>query len=296
MLQVIPADVTLAPGEKVQFRVRAFDGARKSSEVVEAEWSIKGKLDGSWGDLGQFTAGETDAAQAAMVVAKYKDQTAEARVRLLPNLPYKQDFEDIAPGEVPSGWIGASKLKLQVEDKDGNKVLRKIASKERPSPPFMRVSPYATMPQPIGYTVQCDMMSEAKETSRKMFLPDMGLINCRYEFTMMGADKKNDNKTTLRIESWNPVPRLREEVEFDWKPDTWYTVKFDVQKDGDKALCRAKVWPKSESEPQEWTIQVTDAYPNTEGSAAIYCYSVGTKPTSDGPATYFDNFQVTRND
>jgi len=284
-LQLVPAEVTLPPGGKVKFKALQFDSVGSLPTSVSVEWSVKG-VPGKVGSDGTFTASGEQAYSAGLVTAKGDaGLSATARVRITPSLPIHEDFESIKTGTVPPGWVGVG-AKTQVVEQDG-KVLKKLASKARPSPPFMRLRAYATPPIGGGYTVQADLLGKL---ARKRFKPDMGLINSRYRFIMMGMRKK------LRIETWSPLPRLRHDVAFPWNPESWYRAKFAVKLEGDQARIRAKVWPKGEAEPDTWNIEVMDPHPNREGSAGIYGYSVGTTSKSDGPEILFDNFKVMKND
>ncbi len=284
-LQLVPAEVTLPPGGKVKFKALQFDSVGSLPTSVSVEWSVKG-VPGKVGSDGTFTASGEQAYSAGLVSAKGDaGLSATARVRITPSLPIHEDFESIKTGTVPPGWVGVG-AKTQVVEQDG-KVLKKLASKARPSPPFMRLRAYATPPIGGGYTVQADLLGKL---ARKRFKPDMGLINSRYRFIMMGMRKK------LRIETWSPLPRLRHDVAFPWNPESWYRAKFAVKLEGDQARIRAKVWPKGEAEPDTWNIEVMDPHPNREGSAGIYGYSVGTTSKSDGPEILFDNFKVMKND
>ena len=40
--------------------------------------------------------------------------------------------------------------------------------------------------------------------------------------------------------------------------------------DGDQAILRGKVWPRSGSEPDQWLIEAKDAAPNRNGSPGLY--------------------------
>ena len=284
-LKLVPAEVTLPPGGKVKLKALQFDSVGSLPTSVSVEWSVKG-VPGKVGSDGTFTASGEQAYSAGLVSAKGDaGLSATARVRITPSLPIHEDFESIKTGTVPPGWVGVG-AKTQVVEQDG-KVLKKLASKARPSPPFMRLRAYATPPIEGGYTVQADLLGKL---ARKRFKPDMGLINSRYRFIMMGMRKK------LRIETWSPMPRLRHDVAFPWNPESWYRAKFAVKLEGDQARIRAKVWPKGEAEPDTWNIEVMDPHPNREGSAGIYGYSVGTTSKSDGPEILFDNFKVMKND
>ena len=118
----------------------------------------------------------------------------------------------------------------------------------------------------------------------------MGLINSRYKLIMLGYEKR------LRIVSYSPIPRLQEEVPFDWKADTWYRAKLRVELQGKDALIRGKVWPRDGEEPKDWTVQVVDPFPNREGSPGLYAYSKGTTAKRHGSPVFFDNYRVYRND
>ena len=61
-------------------------------------------------------------------------------------------------------------------------------------------------------------------------------------------------------------------VDFDWQPNTWYTLKFTVEQKEKTALVRGKVWKKGEAEPEKWTIEFEDPNPNRDGAAALYGY------------------------
>jgi hypothetical protein len=249
----------------------------------DAEWKLAG-IAGELSSDGEFVATSENVFSAGLVKVSGEGLEAAARVRVSPKLPIHETFDKMVAGTVPPGWVGVAS-KTVIEERDGTHVLRKLASKERPSPPFMRLRAYATPPIEGGYTVQVDMLG----TPKKWFKPDMGLINSRYRMIVMGRDK-------IRVESWSPMPRLRHDVDFEWETNTWYTAKFQIELEGEKALVRGKVWPRDQEEPQEWTIKTVDPYPNRTGSAGLYAYSTHTTAKSDGPEVYYDNFQVMRND
>jgi hypothetical protein len=59
-------------------------------------------------------------------------------------------------------------------------------------------------------------------------------------------------------------------IDFQWKPDVWYTIKFSVANEGEKAVLRGKVWDRGKPEPEEWTIETEDIAPNRIGSPGLY--------------------------
>lgn len=280
-----PADVTVTAGESVKFEIRPYGGAEQLAGA-EPVWTLKGVSGKMTGD-GTFSAPAAAGYSAGTVAARVStpagDLELSSRLRVCPKLPFSVDFEDLEPGSVPSGWISVTR-KAQVEERDGGKVLRKLAPKELPSPPFMRLRTYFTPPIAGGYTVQCDMLGTPKG---KRFKPDMGLINTRYRLVAMGLLGK------LRLETWAALPRIQHDVDFHMETNVWYTMKFEVRLEGDKALCRGKIWPRDSAEPDAWTIEFTDPLPNTEGSAGLYAYSTGTTHKSDGPEVFYDNLKVT---
>ena len=98
---------------------------------------------------------------------------------------------------------------------------------------------------------------------------------------LMGAHQK------IQLRAWSSELRLEKSVAFKWDPDVWYTMKFRVDQQGDKALLRGKVWPRDQPEPQEWTITAEDPRPVRHGSPGIYGYSAAD--------IYYDNIKVTGN-
>jgi hypothetical protein len=127
------------------------------------------------------------------------------------------------------------------------------------------------------YTVQTDLMAD--RVGRKV--GDVGLINSGYTVDLMGAHQQ------IQVRSWDAELRASKEVPFAWQPGVWYTMKVSVRGEGGKGLVRAKVWPRGQPEPEDWTLVAEDPLPISEGSPGLYGYS---------PApVYFDNVVVTRN-
>ncbi len=74
---------------------------------------------------------------------------------------------------------------------------------------------------------------------------------------------------------------MRKSIPFTWKPETWYTMKFEASNKDSKVMLRGKVWPRGEKEPAAWTVEVTDPspHPNETGSPGIF-----------GDAQHYRNF------
>ena len=300
-LLVVPGDVTIRPGEQVALRVRAYDatGRRVAYDGSQVRWRLpvpppppkrgpmKGTpqargLRGTMGQDGVFAADPAITFQAGLVMAEDGPLTATARVRVAPGLPFREDFNDVADNGVPAGWIGVAG-KCRVVTMDGEKVLKKLATSAHPA--FARVHGRIAPVFPAGYTVAADVMGVNKG---RRFRPDMGLLNSRYKLMLVGTTAS----PKLRIVAWSPMPRLQQQIDFDWRTKVWYRMKFSVELADGKALLKAKVWPRAEEEPADWALEAEDPTPYTEGSPGLYAYSTGMTDTP-GTEVFFDNVQVT---
>lgn len=158
---------------------------------------------------------------------------------------------------------------------DGNGVLCKIST----IPLGTRSQGWMGHPDLHDYTVQTDIYC----LSRNQKLPDAGVIGQRYMMQMIGAAQQ------LQIMTWTPqLNRFSATVPFAWEADTWYTLKFRTETEGDKAVLKGKVWKRDEDEPAEWSIVAEDLVPNVIGSP-------GLRGTSIDGEVFYDNLTVTRN-
>ncbi|MFO0967905.1 MAG: PQQ-binding-like beta-propeller repeat protein [Gemmataceae bacterium] len=297
-LQIYPADVTVQPGAKVKLELRAYDEFGNPAVVKgDATWTLPtppvppGKKSGPPALKGTISGDATSAllnvdakapSQGGYVMVEMGKMKAKARVRVAPTFPYAQDFEKIPDGAVPGGWTNTQGKWLVKTLKDGSKVLAKVNDKA--SPLLARGNAYISVPDAKNYVIQADVMG----TKVGSDMPDIGVVNERYTLFLAGNIQK------LRIVSWDALPRLDKTIPFEWQPDTWYTLKLVVEDGGKSATIKGKCWPKGKEEPAEWTLQVTDPYPNGEGAAAVYAYVTGI-PASGGPGTevYVDNVKIT---
>ena len=266
-LLLTPAE-KLTSGDPVAFSVIGFDAdGKRTSAIGATEWSQTG-LAGTLQD-GTFTPDKSTGAQAGTVTVQSGEMTATARLRVIPVLPWSEDFEAIELEKAPVHWIGSAG-KFFVREKDGNKVLVKTPAQRGLDRSNVYIGP-ATMK---NYQIQIDLMG----TRNKRRLPDMGLIANRYTLDMQGRHQR------LQIRSWASDLRMAKTIDFAWKMDVWYTMKMMVEIMDDKAIIRGKVWRTGEPEPEAWTITAEDPLPNREGSPGIYGYS---------PANiYYDNLKV----
>ncbi len=285
LVQIVPAEITLAPGERVTFETRLFDIHGQPIGSPKAQWSatgVKGTIDGS----SSFVAARDHVFSAGFVKATVGDLSAIARVRVSPKLPIKESFDAMTVGKQPPGWVGLD-VKTKLVEKDGSVVLQKLA--KSPSAKYMRMRSYSGPPIPVGYTVEADIYGLPKK-GRHATLPDMGLINCRYKLILLGYEQ------SLRLVTYSPIPRDQVDVPFKWQGDVWYRAKLRVDLDHGIGLVRAKVWPRGEKEPKDWQATMVDPVPNLEGSPGLYGYSKGTTAVKHGASIFYDNYQVYRNE
>jgi outer membrane protein assembly factor BamB len=313
-IQVVPADVVLKAGESVSFRLRAFDAQGRFLREVKADaWSLPQPsppptppggtapptpppLRGTISPEGRLTVDPQVPSQQGVVLARFGTLTSQARVRVAADLPIVQDFEKLPVGSVPGGWINAAG-KFVVVEQDGSRCLKKLANNSNPL--LARAYAYLSGPNLSDYTIEADLMG----TERRRFLPDMGVVNCRYSLTLDGS------KQRLLLRTWEArkapgeeIPgRINAKVDFAWKPNVWYHFKLKVSLRDGRAICQGKVWVKGEPEPDAWTIEAEDPIPNREGAPAIYAYAYGIPPSAEvaarnpGTEVFFDNIRVTAN-
>ena len=294
-LQVLPADVVIAPGESVQFKVLAFDAdGHFIKEVKDAEWSrpepvpppnSNAKPPPFRGEVtkdGKATADKIPT-QQGYVAATVGKVTGRARVRVVSPLPVKYDFSKVPEGATPGGWVNAQGKYAIAKAPDGTLALKKLANDSRP--PLARANGFLNLPTLSDYTIQADILGKQKGEN----LPDMGLTNCRYTLIFDG------NKQQLRIVSWEALPRVDKSIPFKWQGDVWYRTKFTVEPGKDKAIIRGKVWPRDKEEPSAWTIEFEDPSPNREGAPAVYGYVLGIVDKEIGTEIFYNNVSVTPN-
>ena len=268
-IQIVPTEVLVQPGDNLQFQVRPFtDDGISAMHGGKVEWSLNG-LVGTIDENGKLTLESSPVGQAGTVLAKIGDISNSARVRVIPPLPWQEDFESIEEGKSPLHWVRATN-RFAVREMDGNKILVKPPARRG----LHRSNVYIGPPNMKGYTLQVDLLG----TKPKRNMPDMGLIANRYTLEMQG------NHQRLQVLSWRSDLRMAKWIEFKWEPNVWYTMKMTVDIVDDTAHVKGKVWAKGEPEPETWTITVEDPLPNREGSPGIYGYS---------PAeVYYDNLKV----
>jgi outer membrane protein assembly factor BamB len=280
-VQIVPAEVLMRPGKKQQFTVRLFNALGQLLKESPAEFTLSGP--GEISKTGEFTPASGGKHTATILTAKVGDLTGQARIRVIPPLPWKFDFEDVPltknpksgamEGEPPVAWVGV-RYRHKIREIDGNKVLVKVDY----IPKGTRSQGWMGIPDVKNYTIQADVFATIKNEK----MPDIGLIAQGYTVDLMGQSQQ------LQIRTWTTQLRMAQTKKFEWKPGVWYTLKFRAESHADKAVLRAKVWKRGEDEPKEWTVEAVDPTPNLQGSPGLF-----------GNATfaelYLDNITVTPN-
>jgi hypothetical protein len=200
--------------------------------------------------------------------------TGTARARVVPPLPWNEDFEALQPGPPPRSWINATG-KFEIRAVDGGQVLVKLAD----NPATQRARVAMGPADWHDYTVQVDV--RATEMRRQM--GDAGIVAQRYELVLFG------NHQRLEIHPWQADPRRSVQTDFKWQKDTWYRMKLRVENMPDgKVKLQGKAWPAADPEPEAWTLEHVDPVPNREGTPGLYAdarFEIS-----------FDNFKATPNE
>ncbi len=321
-IRIFPFEKHVKPGETVELTVKYLDANGREVKAPanpDVKWDfpmppktptglqppkLAAELKPS-GSTTSLTIPKLPPSQQGYVSATVNGLAGRARIRVVPQIPYKQDFEKIPEGAPPSGWVNTTGKYFVKKLPDGSKVLSKVNTDGRI--PIARANGYITAPTATDYTIAADLMST--EVDGK--LPDMGVVANRYTFVVDGKKDPDFGTRTVRLVSWEARPRVNKVVSFDWKPSTWYSVKLRVDQKEKTAVVHGKIWERGKPEPEAWTVEYEDPSPNREGAAAVYGYisnirvvdeKEGDNPTAPkgGKATvgseiYYDNVTITPN-
>ena len=301
-VQVVPAEAQIAAGETLPLKVRLFDAAGRFVKESPAEFTATaGTISGD----GRYTA-PADKHAAALVTAKVGGLEGKARIRSMPPLPWKFDFEEIAlepnpkggppRGEPPLPWIGM-RYRHVVRTVDGSKCLVKVTTIPKGTRSQGWIGPIRLR----SYSITADFRAQETGVEKpgspasgsqnakpaaasasdadafakafgnpaaleKARMPDMGLIAQRYTLDLMGASQQ------LQVRSWPPqvATHFSKTIPFPWEAGRWYTMKFEARSQGSTAMLRGKVWPRGESEPAAWTIEASHDNGNLQGSPGFF--------------------------
>ncbi len=310
-IQVVPADVMLNPANGIEFRAFAYDGHGRRLGEVKVDWEkagtlglvfpigikpmpapkgpppppIAGEITETSGVATRFVAAAAPNGQFGRLLAKSGKLTGYARIRVVSVIPYSNDFSKVPVGRTPSGWVNTMGKYSVVKLPDGQTVLRK--RNDNAAPPVARINAYIGAPDQSDYTIETEVYGTKV---RDKDMPDIGIGACRYVLFMIGNDQE------LRLGSWDAQKRIEKKLPFPWKPQTWYRMKLTASVVNGKGVVKAKVWPKSETEPEKWTVEIEDPIPNTEGAPLIYGFPNGVIDAANlGPEIYYSYVKITPN-
>ncbi len=293
-VQVIPAEAQIAAGEILPLMVRLYDAEGRFVKESPATFTTSA---GSITADGRYTA-PTGKHVGAIVTAKVGSLEGRARIRSMPPLPWRFDFEDIAlsadpkggpsRGEPPLPWIGM-RYRHVIREVDGSKCLVKVTTIPKGTRSQGWIGPISLH----DYRIQADLRaaesgvgspgdpktpttdSDADAFAKafgtpaaleKARMPDMGLIAQRYTLDLMGAAQQ------LQLRSWPPqvATHFSKTIPFPWEAGRWYTMKFEARTRGNDAVLRGKIWPRGEPEPEAWTIEGIHENGNLQGSPGFF--------------------------
>lgn len=297
-LQIVPADVLIAPGESKEFRYRVLDqygapmtGFKPANDLTFEKFipptaKVKIEMDAEFNSEGVLVTTTDSNVSAGAFKATNKDGlTGTTKGRLLPKDVIKENFESYALTESkpdgakfdypPLPWIGA-RFKWEVHDLDGNKVLVKTLDNVL----FQRAMTFIGHPDVSNYTIQADVMTDGNRRLKS----NIGVINQRYVIQLVGNSQK--------LEVSSNYNRIVESVPYRFKENVWQTIKarVDVADDG-SGVVRAKAWEKGSPEPSDWMIEVPHKIAHSEGVPGIFGFSPQSRYE-----VYVDNVIVTPND
>lgn len=270
-IQLVPYETYVTGDGEVEYQLHAFDQNGRLIEILEPELQPQPELSSARAEGNKLVISDPQIEQAGHVIATHGDLTAQARLRVFPELPWHWDFDDDEDGQVPSTWVFGRRF--AAGDVDDQRALVNVPGPGRPSAVI-----WFGPPEMNGYTVQADVLM--REERRR--LSSVGLTNQRYNLILKG------NNARLSIQSWQAHLRMAREISFRSDPDVWYTMKMRVDVKEDGAHVMGKVWKRDDPEPEDWTIETIDPHPNRIGSPGLYIYSLATSA--------FDNVKVTQHE
>ncbi len=255
-VQVVPTEVTAKPGDKVKFTARLFDEKGRFLRESKATWDIPG-LDGTIAGDGTFTVGSPKLGQAGLIKAKVENLTGEARIRIIPPLPWNETFDSYEVGKQPAAWVSTIAGKFSVQELDGQKIFTKAPDETL----FKRMRVFFGPTDWQNYTMEADI----RMVERRRQMGDAGIVAQRYALMVFGS------QGTLELQPWQPETERTQRVKVDWKKDTWYRLKLRVEngKDG-KTRIFGKAWIVAEPEPDKWQLEYVDPIPNVKGAAGLF--------------------------
>jgi hypothetical protein len=269
-LQIVPAELLLRPGDKVQFKARLYNSHGQFLKETEAKYTVEGA--GKVDEKGQYVAPADAGHVAAFVTASSGELKSRSRIRIVPPLPWTFDFEGLK--DAPVTWVGA-RYRHVLREVDGSNVMVKITT----IPKGTRSRLSMGQPDLHDYTIQCDF--KASGVGGK--LPDVGVIAQGYTLEVSGEN------SWIKLMSWMPHDkRAFKEQSFTLEPDVWYTLKLRAANGDGKAILQGKIWKRDGKEPSDWTIELSDPAPNKTGAPGLFGNATNAE-------LYLDNITVKSN-
>jgi hypothetical protein len=294
-LQVVPAEFTIKSGDSLSFKVYGLNkNGKRVQELKEGltweKWipptaKVQSKVDASITSTGVLLASRDAKLSAGALRVSYQEITGVTRGRVLPDLPYSENFEDgfeltnkssdgISFSYPPLSWLGA-RMRWQVQDFGGNLVAGNTLDRVL----FQRAINFVGHKNMNNYTAQAEVMTDGDRRIKST----IGLINQRYIFALIGNSQK--------LEVISNYDRFRHSVPFTFKTKTWYNLKTRVDiLDNGQGMIRAKAWLKNSEEPDNWILEVPHENPHLKGAPGIYAMSPQSKKK-----VYFDNLKISYN-
>jgi outer membrane protein assembly factor BamB len=269
-IQVFPYEALLDSGGKQTFTLKLFDAAGnfiRSEPSTSATWTLD-QLQGTIDPNGAYVAPASGS--AGLVKATIGAVTGQARVRVIPPLPWSYDF---ASDKAAMPWWTAN-LKTTVGQVEGNAVLVRA----RDDTVGRRATLLMGKPDWSNLTIEADVRSSEMRRQRG----DIGLVNQRYKLVLFGNDQ------AIELHPWQAAEAMTVRVPFESEANVWYHMKFRVESRPDgTTLAQGKVWKTGTPEPAVWTIQKIDKIGHKQGSPGLY---------GDGISdVQFDNVRVYKN-
>jgi outer membrane protein assembly factor BamB len=294
-IQIVPSEVTLRPGEKQTFRLRALDAnglfvkdlsGGEWKKFVPATAKVRSEMDAEFDASGALVAKPDAKPSAGSWELTAEGLKGYMRGRVLPTLPYVQDFETFHPAEQAEGppgvkfawpplpWVGA-RFKWDIRELEGNKVFNKTLDRLL----FQRAFTFFGDSRMSNYTIAADVMSDGN----KRVMSNVGVINQRYVINLVGNYKQ--------LEVLSNQDRIKVAVPFPMQPKTWYRIesRVDVTADG-SGVVRAKAWKRDEPKPENWTIEMRHKQAHPHGAPGVYGFAL-----QNQFPVYIDNISVTPN-
>jgi outer membrane protein assembly factor BamB len=277
-----PYDATVPPDGTQKFTARLYNARGQFLRIAapeEVKFAVQGP--GEVAPDGTYTASKRDSHAGALVTCTVGPLNAKARVRLVPPLPWRFDFEKTP--DMPITWIGG-RVRYVIEDLEGNKVAKKLDVLPTPANPNNKLGTRSQLFMGPGEMANYTIEADFRLTEKNGRMPDVGVNNSGYTLSLRAGDKR------LRVYSWLAHDhRTAAEVEFDPQPGVWYRLKLEVKQVDGKAQVRGKIWPQDQDEPKDWTVEMKDNSPITSGSPGIFGHSQEAE-------FYMDNISVTANE